>query len=92
MILRRKCNLEAPVRVVMSLCESENTKLYVDSKQPEEFEVNFGVHRGYVSSPLLFYILIDVVSGKIESLLFELMYTCCVILINWNFFCILRLS
>ena len=48
----------------------------------EEFEVNVGVHQGSVLSPLLFAIVVDVVTNKIkEGMLQEILYTDVIVLI-----------
>ena len=47
---------------VMSLYDGAKTKVRVGSAYSEEFEVNVGVHQGSVLSPLLFAIVVDVVT------------------------------
>ena len=46
----------------MSLCDGAKTRVRVGSAYSEEFEVNVGVHQGSVLSPLLFAIVVDVVT------------------------------
>ena len=46
--------------MVMSLYKGEKTR--VGSELSEVFSVTFGVHQGSVSSPLLFTIVVDVVT------------------------------
>ena len=50
------------VRAVMSLYDGAKTKVRMGSAYSEEFEVNVGVHQGYVLSPLLFAIVVDVIT------------------------------
>ena len=59
----RKTGLsEVMVREVMSLYDAAKTRVRVGSAYSEEFEVNVGVHQGSVLSPLLFAIVVDVIT------------------------------
>ena len=49
------------VRAVMSLYDGAKTRVKVRSAYSEEFEVKVGVHQGFVLSPLLFAIVVDVI-------------------------------
>ena len=60
--LRKKGLLEILVKAVMSLYEDSKTKLKVESEFSEEFSVAVDVHHGSVLSPLLFAIVVDVVT------------------------------
>ena len=66
---------EAIVRAVMSLYEGAKTRVRVGSELSEEFEVRVGVHQGSVLSPLIFAIVVDVVTERArEGLLYEMLY------------------
>ena len=59
----------------MSLYKGARTKVKVGTQLSDEFEVNVGVHQGSVISPLLFAIVIDVVTNEIkEGTLQEILY------------------
>ena len=55
---------EALVRAVMSLYRGARTKVKVVT---EEFELNVGVHHGSLLSPLLFAIVVHVVTNVIKE-------------------------
>ena len=66
--LRKKGIPDVLVISVMSLYDVPNTRVRVDSKWSEEFEVNVGMHQGSVLSPFLFEVVVDVVTSfAIES-------------------------
>ena len=50
------------VQAVMSLHEGSRTKVRVGLGTSEEFGVRFGVHQWFVLSPLIFAIMVDVVT------------------------------
>ena len=58
--LRKKGIPEVLVRSVMCLYERAKTRARVDSELSEVFEVKMGMHQGYVLSPFLFAVLVDV--------------------------------
>ena len=60
--MRKKGIPEVVVRPVMSLYEGAKIRVRVDSELSEEFEVNVGVHQGYVLSSFLFVVVVDVVT------------------------------
>ena len=62
--MRKKDVSEVVVREVMSLCDGAKTRMRVGSAYSEEFEVKFGVHQRSVLSPLLFAIVVDVITEK----------------------------
>ena len=47
---------------VASLYEGARTRVSVDFALSEEFEVKVGMHQGYVLSPSLFELVVDVVT------------------------------
>ena len=62
-------------RAVISLYDGTKTRLRVGSAYSEEFEVKAGVHQGSVLSPLLFAIVVDVITENAKrSVVYELMY------------------
>ena len=63
------------VREVMSLNDGSKTKVRAGSAYSEEFEVNVGVHQRSVLSPLLFAIVVDVITeNKLRAVVDELLY------------------
>ena len=60
--MRKKGLSEAMVRAVMSLNDGAKTRVRVGSAYAEEFEVNVGEHQEPVLSPLLFAIVVDVIT------------------------------
>ena len=73
--LRKKGLAEVLVQVVMSLYEGSRTKVRVGSWTSDEFGVRVGVHQGSVLSPLIFAIVVDVVTEHArEGLLNEILY------------------
>ena len=73
--LRKKGLAEVLVQAVMSLYEGLRTKVRVGSGTSEEFGVRVGVHQGSVLSPLIFAIVVDVVTEHArEELLNEILY------------------
>ena len=73
--MRKKDIPESLVISVTSLYKGAKTKVKVGTHLSEELEVSVGVHQGSVLSPLLFDIVIDVVSSEIkEGMLQEELY------------------
>ena len=73
--MRKKGLSEVIVRAVMSLYDGAKTRVRVGSAYSEEFEVKVGVHQGSVLSPLLFAIVVDVITenarrGVVNELLY----------------------
>ena len=73
--MRKKDLSELMVRAVMSLYDGAKTRVRVGSAYSEEFEVKVGVHQGSVLSPLLFAIVMDVITenarrGVVNELLY----------------------
>ena len=60
--LRKKGLAEVLVQAVMSLYEGSRTKVRVGSGTSDEFGVRVGVHQGSVLSPLIFAIVVVVVT------------------------------
>ena len=66
----------------MSLGKGARTKVKVGTHLSEEFEEDAGVHQGSVLSPLLFVIVVDVVTNEIkEGMLQEILYVDNIVLI-----------
>ena len=55
---------EVMVRAVMNLYNGAETRLRVGSVYSEEFKVKIGVHQGSMLSPLLFAIVVVVITKK----------------------------
>ena len=73
--LRKKGLAKVLVQAVMSLYEGSRTIVGVGSGTSEEFGVWVGVHQGFVLSPLIFAIVVDVVTEHArERLLNEILY------------------
>ena len=73
--MRKKGLSKVIVRAVMSLYDGAKTRVRVGSAYSEEFEVKVGVHQGSVQSPLLFAIVVDVITenarrGVVNELLY----------------------
>ena len=63
------------MRAVMNLYEGAKTRVRVGPEWFEEFEVNVGVHRGFMFLPLLFAIVVDVITESVRNgLTSELLY------------------
>ena len=52
---------EVLVRTVMSLHQEAKTNDRVDSESSVDFEVKVGMHQGFILSPFLFALLVDIV-------------------------------
>ena len=66
---------EVMVRSVMSLYDGSKTRVRVGSAYSEEFKIKVGVYQGSVLSPLLFAIVVDVITenarrGVVNELLY----------------------
>ena len=73
--MRKKGISEVMVRAVRSLYDGAKTRVRVRSAYSKEFEVNVGVHQGSVLSPLLFAIVVDVVTENARrGVVYELLY------------------
>ena len=74
-VLRKRGIPETMVRAVMSLYEGAKSRARVGTKLSEAFRVKVGVHQGSVLSPLVFAIVIDVVTENArEGLMSEILY------------------
>ena len=74
--LRKKGLAKVLVQAVMSLYEGSSMKVIVGSGTSEEFGLRVGVHQESVQSPLIFAIVVDVVTKHArEGLLNEILYT-----------------
>ena len=73
--LRKKGLAEVLVQAVMNLYKGSRTKVRIGSGTSEEFWVRIGVHQGFVLPPLIFAIVVDVVTNHArEGLLNEILY------------------
>ena len=73
--MRKKGLSVVLVRAVMSLYDGAKTRVRVGSACSEEFKVKVGVHQGSVLSPLLFAIVVDVITEKARrNVVNELLY------------------
>ena len=81
--MRKKGLSEVIVRAVMSLYDGAKTRVRVGSAYSEEFEVKVGVHQGSVLSPLLFAIVVDVITENAKrSVVNELLFADDLILVS----------
>jgi len=63
-----------PEALVMSLCEGAKTRVRVASELSAEFGVKVGVHQGSALSPLVFAVVVDVVTENArEGLMSEML-------------------
>ena len=62
--LRKASMEERLVKTVMAMYEGMTTRIWCDGGGSEWFEVNVRVHQGSVLSPLLFIIVLEVVSKE----------------------------
>ena len=58
---------EVILRAAMSLCCGAKTKVRVRSKLSEESLVQVGVHQGFVLSPLLYAIVVDITTDNAKD-------------------------
>ena len=65
--MRKRGIPEVMVRTVMSLYESAKTKARVGLELSEKLEVKVGVHQGFVLLPLVFAIVVDVVTESVRN-------------------------
>ena len=61
-VMRKRGLSEVLVQAGMSLYGGAKTRVRVGSAYSEEFEVKVGVHQGSVLSPLLFAIIVDIIT------------------------------
>ena len=73
--MRKRGIPEAVVRAMMSLYEGAKTRVRVGLELSEELEVKVGVHQGSACSPLLFAIVVDVITESVRNgLMSEMLY------------------
>ena len=73
--VRKKGVLEVLVRAIMSMHDGTKTRVRVGNDLSEEFLVTVGVHQGSVMSPLLFSIVIDVITKSArKNSMHEILY------------------
>ena len=71
------------MQAVMCLYEGSRTKVTVGSGTLDEFGVRVGVHQGSVLSPLIFAVVVDVVTEHArEKLLNEILYAVDLVLMS----------
>ena len=80
--MRKKGPSEVMVRAVMSLYNGAKTRVRVGSAYSEEFEEKVGVHQGSVLSPLLFAIVVDVITENARGVVNELLYANDLVLVS----------
>ena len=81
--MRKKGIPEDTVGPVISLHEGAKTRVRVNSEASEEIEVKVGMHKGSVSLPFLFAVVVDVVTEFArECALSELLYADDLVLMN----------
>ena len=62
--MRKEGLSEVMVQVVMSCYDSAKTRVRMGSAYSKEFEVSVGIHQRYALSPLLFAVVVDVITEK----------------------------
>ena len=65
--MRKKGLSEVMVWAVMILYDGAKARVRVGSAYSEEFKVKVGVHQGSVLLPLLFAIVVDVITEKVRK-------------------------
>ena len=81
--MRKRGIPEAMVRAVMSLHEGAKTRVRVGLELSVEFEVKVGVHQGSAPLPLLFAIVVDVITESVRNgLMSEMLYADNLVLTN----------
>ena len=65
--MRKRGIPEAMVRAVMNLYEGAKTSVRLGLELSGEFEVKVGVHQGSVLLPLLFAIVVDMITGSVRN-------------------------
>ena len=73
--MRKKGLPEALVKAVMCLYAGAKTRVRVGAEMSQEFDVKVGVHQGSVLSPLVFAIVVDVITENArEGLFHDILY------------------
>ena len=73
--MRKRGIPEGMVRALMNLYEGAKTRVRVGLELSEDFEVKVGVHQGSALSPLLFAIVVDVITERARNgLMSEMLY------------------
>ena len=81
--MRKKGLSKVMVQTVMSLYDGAKTRERVGPAYSEEFKVKVGVYQGYVLLPLLFAIVVDIITENARrGVVNELLYANDLVLIN----------
>ena len=81
--MKKKGIPERMVKAVMSLYEEAKTRVRVGTELSEQFCVKVGVYQGSLLSPLLFAIVVDVITENVrEGLMKEILYADGLVLIS----------
>ena len=65
--LRKRQISEACITVIMGMYKDSTTKVITSAGETRDFKVEIGLHQGSVLSPLLFIIIMDVISEDTEE-------------------------
>ena len=83
--MRKKSLSKVMVQAGMSLYDGPKTRVRIGSAYSEEFKVKVGVHQGSVLSPLLFSIVVDIITENARrGVVNELLYADDLVLVSEN--------
>ena len=72
--LRRKGVVECYVKAVMKMYEEVLSQVKVEGEDSKEFTMRVGIHQGSILSPLIFAVVMDVVTEEVAKEGHTLMY------------------